>query len=156
MHDKRLWRWHAQGHHQLVIMQRPQCFTVTRDAHNKLGHKGFYSMLHALLDRFWWPSLADNVRWYIKSCHKCQIHQTTKVRIPPTVTMLAPLFRKVYVNTMFMPLLEYGVIGLVMTSSHVRVSTQCSTIVSCFRHLATVSFMIRDNPLDYNYVFTCL
>jgi hypothetical protein len=103
MHDKRLWRWHAQGHHQLVIMQGPQRYTVTREAHDKLGHKGFYSMLCALLDHFWWPSLTDDVRWYIKSCHECQIRQTTKVQIPPTVATLAPLFRKGYVDTMFMP-----------------------------------------------------
>jgi hypothetical protein len=103
MHDKRLWRRNAQGRHQLVIMQGPQRYTVTRDAHDKLGHKGFYSTLRALLDRFWWPSLADDVRWYIKSCHECQIRQTTKVRIPPTVATPAPLFRKAYVDTMFMP-----------------------------------------------------
>jgi hypothetical protein len=84
-------------------MQGPQRYTVTRNAHDKLGHKGFYSTLHALLDRFWWPSLADDVKWYIKSCHECQICQTTKVRIPPTVATLAPLFHKAYVDTMFMP-----------------------------------------------------
>ena len=38
------------------------------------------------------------------TCHKCQLHQTTKVHIPPTVTTPAPLFRKVYVDTMFMPI----------------------------------------------------
>ena len=103
MHDKRLWRRHAQGRHQLVIMQGPQRYTVTWDAHDKLGHKGFYSMLRALLDCFWWPSLADDIKWYIKSCHECQIRQTTKVRIPPTIATPAPLFRKAYVDTMFMP-----------------------------------------------------
>ena len=40
-------------------------------SHNKLGLKGFYSTLCALLNHFWWPSLADDVRWYIKSCHEC-------------------------------------------------------------------------------------
>ena len=103
MHDKRLWRRNAQGHHQLVIMQGPQHYTVTQDAHDKLGHKGFYSMLRALLDHFWWPSLTDNIRWYIKSFHKCQICQTMKVQIPPTVATPAPLFHKAYIDTMFMP-----------------------------------------------------
>ena len=103
MHDKRLWQRHAQGRHQLIIMQGPQRFTVTRNAHDKLGHKGFYSTLCALLDHFWWPLLADDVRWYIKSCHECQICQTTKVQIPPTVATPAPLFRKAYIDTMFMP-----------------------------------------------------
>ena len=103
MHDKWLWRWNAQGHHQLIIMQGPQRYTVMQDTHDKLGHKGFYSTLCALLDRFWWPLLTDNVRWYIKSCHKCQIRQMTKVQIPPTVTTPAPLFHKAYIDTMFMP-----------------------------------------------------
>jgi integrase-like protein/reverse transcriptase-like protein/aspartyl protease len=103
VHDKRLWRRHAQGRHQLVLQHHPQRLAVTRDAHDKLGHKGFYSTLRALLDRFWWPSLAHDVRWYIKTCHECQIRQTTKVRIPPTVATPAPLFRKAYVDTMFMP-----------------------------------------------------
>jgi hypothetical protein len=53
-------------------------------------------------------------------------------------------------------MLEYGVIELVTTSSHVRVSARRSTIVSSFRLLVTVSFMIRDNPLDYEYVITCI
>jgi hypothetical protein len=103
VHDNRLWRHHAQGRHQLVLVQPQQRLQVTRDAHDKLGHKGFYSTLRALLDRFWWPSLAHDVKWYIKTCHECQIRQTTKVRIPPTVAAPAPLFRKAYVDTMFMP-----------------------------------------------------
>ena len=60
-------------------------------------------MLRAIRDHFWWPSLAHNIRWYIKTCHECQIRQTTKVQIPPTVAISASLFHKVYVDTMFMP-----------------------------------------------------
>ena len=108
LHDKQLWWQHAQGWHQLVIMPGPQCHLVTCEAHDKLRHKGFYSTIHALLNRFWWPLLTDDVRWYIKSCHECQIRQTMKVRVPPTVATLAPLFRKVYVDTMFMPHAEIG------------------------------------------------
>ena len=103
VHDNRLWRRHAQGRHQLVLIPPHQRLSVTCDAHDKLGHKGFYSTLRAILDRFWWPSLAHNIRWYIKTCHECQIRQTTKVRIPPTVAIPASLFRKAYVDTMFMP-----------------------------------------------------
>jgi hypothetical protein len=103
VHDNQLWRRHTQGRHQLVLIHPQQRFQVTCDAHDKLEHKGFYSTLRALLDRFWWPSLSHNVRWYIKTCHECQIHQTTKVRIPSTVAVPASLFRKAYVNTMFMP-----------------------------------------------------
>ena len=103
IHDNRLWRCHTQGHHQLVLIHPQQRLQVTREAHYKLGHKGFYSTLRALRDRFWWPSLANDVRWYIKTCHKCQIRQTTNVRIPPPVAAPASLFRKAYVDIMFMP-----------------------------------------------------
>src|SRR6266702_6937204 len=68
MYDGRLWKRHTQGRHQLVITQGSQRQSVTRDAHDKLGHKGFYSTLRALLDCFWWPSLADAVKCYFKTC----------------------------------------------------------------------------------------
>ena len=69
VHDGRLWRHHAQGHHQLALMHPQQRLQVTREVHDKLGHKGFYSTLRALRGRFWWSSLANDVRWYIKTCH---------------------------------------------------------------------------------------
>ena len=68
-----------------------------------MGHKGFYSTCHTLADRFWWPALEQDVKRYVDTCHQCQLRQTTKVRIPPVVATPAPLFRKAYVDTMFMP-----------------------------------------------------
>src|SRR6266404_1076667 len=104
LHDGQLWRRHAQGRHQLVIIRPTHLLSITCEAHDKLGHKGFYSTLRSLRDHFWWPSLADDVKWFIKTCHECQTRQTTKVHIPPTVSTPATLFRKVYVDTMLMPL----------------------------------------------------
>jgi hypothetical protein len=60
VHDRWLWRCHTQGRHQLVLMKGPQRLSVTRTAHDKLRHRGFYFTLRAL-DCFWWPSLADDV-----------------------------------------------------------------------------------------------
>jgi len=100
--DGRLWRRQAQGRHQLYIPSHLR-ISLIHDAHDHLGHRGFFSTCCTLLDRFWWPSLEHNVKWYISTCHQCQLRQTTKIRIPPTVTIPAPLFRKVYVNTMLMP-----------------------------------------------------
>lgn len=98
----RLWRRQTHGRHQLYIPPSQRLHLV-RDAHDNLGHKGFYSTRRTLADRFWWPSLEQDVKWYIDSCHQCQLRQTTKVHIPPTVAAPAPLFRKVYIDTMFMP-----------------------------------------------------
>jgi len=71
-------------------------------AHNNLGHKGVYSTHRFLADWFWWPSLDGDVKWFVETCHECQLHQETKVRIPLTVTTPAPLFQKAYINTMHM------------------------------------------------------
>ena len=98
----RLWRRQADGRHQLYASPS-QRYALVRDAHDKLGHKGLYSTRRTLLDRFWWPALESDVKWYVQTCHECQIRQTTQVRLPPTVDTPAPLFRKVHIDTMFMP-----------------------------------------------------
>ena len=77
--------------------------TTVHEAHDNLRHKGYYATLRTILDCFWWPSLAHNVKQHITTCHECQICQTTKVCIPPTIAAPAPLFRKAYIDTMFMP-----------------------------------------------------
>ena len=100
--DGRLWRRQAQGRHQLVLTPG-QREGVLREAHDGLGHKGYYSTLRTLLDRFWWPSLTADLKQYLKTCHECQIHQTTHVLLPPTVATPASLFRKAYIDTMLMP-----------------------------------------------------
>jgi hypothetical protein len=100
--DGRLWHHQHQGRHQLYDSP-PQRLSLIHDAHDHLGHRCFYSTRRTLLDRFWWPSLEQDVRWYINTCHQCQLRQTTKIHIPPTVAIPARLFRKVYVNTMLMP-----------------------------------------------------
>jgi hypothetical protein len=102
VHNGRLWRRQMQGRHQLVL-NPVQHDKVLREAHDNLGHKGYYATLRTLLDRLWWPSLANDIKQYITTCHECQLRQTTKVRIPPTVAVPAPLFRKAYIDTMFMP-----------------------------------------------------
>jgi len=99
----RLWRHQNHGRHQLYIPLHQQP-SLIRDTHDNLRHKGFYSTRRTLLDRFWWPSLESDTKWFIETCHQCQLRQTTRIRIPPTVATPAPLFQKAYIDTMFMPL----------------------------------------------------
>ena len=44
-YNDQLWRHNAQGRHQLVIQHLKQRVSVMHNAYEKLGHKGFYSML---------------------------------------------------------------------------------------------------------------
>ncbi|KIK35317.1 hypothetical protein CY34DRAFT_31913, partial [Suillus luteus UH-Slu-Lm8-n1] len=50
--------------------------------------------------QFWWPTLNNDVAWYLKTCHQCQLRSLEKVIIPPTVASPTPLFRKAYTDLM--------------------------------------------------------
>ena len=90
------------GHHQLVIPITCH-YRLIWEAHNSLRHKGVFSVHTCLLLQFWWLMLVNNIKWYIKTCHECQIWQTQKLHIPPIIPVVDRLFCKVYINTMVMP-----------------------------------------------------
>ena len=100
--SKHLWRRHPQGVHQLVIWQSRR-LAILRSVHDNIGHKWFYVTQAAVLERFWWPHINEDIIWFMRTCHICQIQQTQKVLIPPIVAMPAPLFGKVFINTMHLP-----------------------------------------------------
>ncbi|KXN92906.1 hypothetical protein AN958_08088 [Leucoagaricus sp. SymC.cos] len=75
------------------------------ESHDQLGHKGFYATQRTLGDCFWWPSINFDVHWIIDTCHQCQIQSLEHIVMPPTVQVPAPLFHKVYIDTMHMPLM---------------------------------------------------
>jgi hypothetical protein len=100
--NDRLWQLQHDGQHQLYVVP-PLRLSLIRDAHDRLGHKGYYSTRRTLADHFWWPSLDSDVKWYVETCHQCQLRQTTQTCLLPTIDLPAPLFRKVYIDTMCMP-----------------------------------------------------
>lgn len=97
-----LWRKGKDGRHQLVPAPEKR-IELLAAVHDSLGHKGVFSVRSRMLDRFWWPNLDDDVKWYVRTCHECQVRQRTMLHIPPTVAAPAPLFRKAYIDTMLMP-----------------------------------------------------
>ena len=96
-----LYRQEQHGWHQLVVPVE-HCYGLIWEAHNGLRHKGVFSVWTHLLLCFWWPVLVNDVTWYIHTCHKCQIHQTTKLHTSLTVPVVGRLFHKVHINTMVM------------------------------------------------------
>ena len=102
MDEGRLWRKDSHGAHKLIVWPE-QRLDIMCQAHDDIGHKGIYST-HALVsERFWWPQLLANIVWFVRTCHLCQVHQTRQALIPPVVATPAPLFAKVYMDTMYMP-----------------------------------------------------
>jgi hypothetical protein len=103
LQDGRLWKKDSRNKHKLVIRDEEKRLDLIRQAHDSLGHKGIFTTRIRLLDRFWWPDLDADVRWYIKTCHECQTRLTHHLHIPPTVPTPFNLFRKAHIDTMFMP-----------------------------------------------------
>ena len=100
--DGTLWRQDPHGQHKLYVAEAKR-YRLIKEAHDDLGHKGVLTVRTRLMLRFWWPMIVDDVKWYIKTCHECQVRQTAKYHIPPTVPTPGGLFRKVHIDTMLMP-----------------------------------------------------
>ena len=100
--ENKLWKKDRQGRHKLVVWEDKR-LQLIHQAHDELGHKGIFTVKMRLAERFWWPYMDSDVRWFIQTCHECQIRLIKKIQIPPTVPTPAGLFRKVYIDTMLMP-----------------------------------------------------
>jgi hypothetical protein len=97
-----LWRKDRKGEHKLVVAQDRRMF-IMATAHDDTGHHGYFAT-HALITlRYWWPFMGSDIAWFVKTCHMCQVRKTQNVLIPPTVATPAPLFAKIYVDTMHLP-----------------------------------------------------
>lgn len=97
-----LWRKNSHGAHKIVVLPSRR-MEVMRSVHDDIGHKGFYATRATIMERFWWPHMHSDIVWFIRTCHLCQLRQTRQILIPPVVATPAPLFAKVYIDTMHMP-----------------------------------------------------
>jgi hypothetical protein len=86
-----------------LVPEPPDRPPLIQYAHDNLGHKGIFATTRNLILRFWWPQLHDDVRWYIRTCHQCQVRQTEYFLIPPSVPHVPSLFRKAHLDTFLMP-----------------------------------------------------
>jgi hypothetical protein len=66
-----LWRKSIHGRHKVVILLALHLSLITQ-AHNYIGHHGVYPVQSHLIERFWWPHLQSDVKWFVDSCHICQ------------------------------------------------------------------------------------
>ena len=97
-----LWCREPHSRHQLVVPEHRH-FGLLKEAHDNLRHKGVFTVWTWLLLCFWWPMLVEDVKWFVRTCHECQIRQTHQLHIPPTVPVISGLFRKVHLDMMVMP-----------------------------------------------------
>ena len=67
-----LWCRERSGRHQIVARMHKR-YALLRAAHDELGHKGVFSVRSCLSVHFWWPMLEQDVKWFVRTCHECQI-----------------------------------------------------------------------------------
>ena len=97
-----LWKRDPQGAHKRVIYEYIR-IAVIHAAHDDTGHRGYYATNALVAERYWWPFMGRDISWYVRTCHICQIRQTRQLLIPPVVATPAPLFAKMYMDTMHLP-----------------------------------------------------
>ena len=88
--------------HQLVVPEHRR-YGLIKEAHDDLGHKSVFTVCTRLLLCFWWLMLVNNVKWFVRTCHECQIRQTQRLHIPLTIPVIGGLFCKAHLDTMVMP-----------------------------------------------------
>ena len=77
--------------------------------HDDMGHRGAYATGKLLQQRFWWPGIEEDVIWYVRTCHLCQIRQKRALEIPPVVTHMLSIFQVLHADTVHMNPLSNGV-----------------------------------------------
>jgi hypothetical protein len=90
------------GKHKIVVPKEKR-YELLKEVHDILGHKKIYAVWMQLLERFWWPFLDQDVKWFVRTCHQCQVRQMRYHHILPTVATPTSLFCKAHVDTMYMP-----------------------------------------------------
>jgi hypothetical protein len=98
----KLWRCNTHGRHKIVVLKEKR-YELLKEVHDILGHKKIYAIWMQLLEQFWWPFLDQDVKWFVQTCHQCQVRQMRYHHIPLTVATPTSLFCKAHVNTMYMP-----------------------------------------------------
>jgi hypothetical protein len=58
-----------------LVVPPERRLAILTEAHNLVRHKGFIPTYFHLRLHFWWPSMAEDTMWYVRTCHTCQQRQ---------------------------------------------------------------------------------
>jgi hypothetical protein len=100
-YDGRIYRRGTDSQHRLYVPKTRRTYMMT-EAHDRSGHRGFFSTKALLTQRFWWPEMERDISLFVKTCHPCQERQKQLVRIPPTKTHTPSIFEVLHADIMHM------------------------------------------------------
>jgi hypothetical protein len=101
LYKRRVYRRGKDSQHRLYVTKDRRTYMMTT-AHDKNGHRGFFSTNALLTQRFWWPEMERDVNRFVKTCHPCQERQKQLVRIPPSKTHTPSIFEVLHADIMHM------------------------------------------------------
>ncbi|THH27407.1 hypothetical protein EUX98_g6785 [Antrodiella citrinella] len=128
--DDVIYKKDPQGQHKVYIPPEKRV-NVLVECHDHIGHRGTFATKSNVALRFWWPHFAEDVHWYVRSCHLCQERKLARIHIPPTVPLPAPPFARVHIDVGFMPF---------SMGKHLLIQARCS--VTSFPEAAGIT---KDN-----------
>jgi hypothetical protein len=99
--DGRMYRRNIDSAHLLVVDKTHRIYML-KAAHDCVGHAGHFPTRSLIAQRFWWPEMDRDVRWFIDSCQLCQERQKVLLRIPPVETFTPSIFQVLHADTMHM------------------------------------------------------
>jgi hypothetical protein len=99
--NSKLW-CHDTHRRDGIVVPKEKRYKLSK-VHDILEHKKIHAISIQLLEQFWWLFLDQDVKWFVQTCHQCQVHQMCYHHILPIVATCDSLFRKAHVDTMYMP-----------------------------------------------------
>ena len=86
-----------------VIFSPAKRQRILEGAHEQLGHRGEQAVMYTCKQRFFWPSMWNDIRHHVRSCHQCQIRSVRKPAISIIVSAPSTIFLRIYIDVMYMP-----------------------------------------------------
>lgn len=100
-YNGRIYRRSKDAVHRLYVAKENRMYML-KAAHDHSGHRGLFATRALLAQRFWWPEMDADVKWFIKSCQACQERQRTLLIIPPKITHTPSVFQVLHADVMHM------------------------------------------------------
>lgn len=129
--NDKMWKRRIGHSPLLVVMDKKKRLAILYQAHEELGHKGEQATFETIRERFYWPHLRPDVRHHVQSCHPCQIRSTKKMVLPPTVSMPATIFTKIYVDCMVMTTTKEGYRYIVSARDDLTRAAETRALKNC-------------------------
>ena len=71
--DGRLYKKNTENNGLQLVVVEENRMRLLKSCHDDMGHRGAYATGKLLQQRFWWPGIEEDVIWYVRTCHLCQI-----------------------------------------------------------------------------------